>query len=152
MVLRTLGRVGVKGRARGAEVRLKRARARTDTGRRGCGGRVPESRRAAGHASWRGRHQGQVRGGTRERLAGTNHAEDSRRWMARHDSHCEKISLATLQRAAQRVRRSNRSAGRSSENIKGDDSLDQASAGVERGGQTLVMDWVGERSGRRGQG
>ena len=56
--------------------------------------------------------------------------------------HCEKISLATLQRAAQRVRRSNRSVGRSSKNIKGDDSLDQASAGVERGGQNLVMDWV----------
>lgn len=49
-------------------------RVRTNTGRHCCGGRVPEGRRVADHASWRGRHQGQVRDGTQERLAGTDHA------------------------------------------------------------------------------
>lgn len=44
--------------------------------------------------------------------------------------------------------RSNKSVGRSSTKIKSDDSLDQVSVGVERGGQNLVVDWVWERSGR----
>ena len=64
---------GSQGQGRGDEVRLKRVRVRADTGRH-RGGRVPASGSVADHASWRGRHQGQVRDGTRERLAGTDHA------------------------------------------------------------------------------
>ena len=64
---------GSQGQGRGDEVRVKRVRVRADTGRH-RGGRVPASGRVADHASWRGRHQGQVRDGTRERLAGTDHA------------------------------------------------------------------------------